>query len=361
MRRVRKRLVVLAASVALGVAAAGCSSGGSAAPAVSGGSGSGSAGLHKVTAMLAGQIITWATAYVAQGMGYFADEGLDVNLETSSSGAVTANSALVGGDVLVTLSGAGATLAPIEQGAGTRMLFAGTTAIGIQITASKKWLAAHPLPADATIAQKVQALRGATLGIDATGDSIDQFWLFLLKKYGLNPATDVHIVAVHSDDAQVAALGQGSLDLISGSPPMESEAVQAGYGQLYINANTDVPGMGTYPENVASVRASSLTGGDAQYVAAFLRAIQKAATLLRTDPAEAKPILRKVFSAEDDATFNTTFTAMQKIIPASIVLTQQQYTSIQALAAGAGEPDAVGYSDGVVSPSWVASALAGGK
>jgi ABC-type nitrate/sulfonate/bicarbonate transport system substrate-binding protein len=59
----------------------------------------------------------------------------------------------------------------------------------------------------------VQAWKGKKIGVPAIGGTVDLYTRYLVRKAGLDPGTDVKIVATGAGAAAVAALQQGIVDI----------------------------------------------------------------------------------------------------------------------------------------------------
>ena len=73
-------------------------------------------------------------------------------------------------------------------------------------------------------------LKGHTIGVTVIGGSPDPDLEYMLKTAGMDPSTDVHIVALGTGGGEAAALKAGEVDAILTFTPVTQLAVQGGYG-----------------------------------------------------------------------------------------------------------------------------------
>lgn len=299
--------------------------------------------LVEATILLGGKVITWGPTYCALGLGYFEDEGLDVELVVSSQGAAAAMAALVSGDILVAMTGAPAGVAPVREGAPTKLLFVASGAYGAQLTARNEFLEEIGLGPDDSLETKVKALKGATLGIYNPGGSVDQLWRYLLPKYGLDPDKDVTLVAMQNAAGQFAALAKGDIDVMGVSPPNGARAENEGFGTIFIDP-LEVEGLDSYPYLVGSANTGDIENRP-ELLIGVVRAVARAMEELKTDPEKCLPVLRAEFADTDDASFEAGIDAMLSFLPDSPVITQAYYEALVAFAEAQGKPLGVTYDE----------------
>ena len=308
------------------------------------------------TILLGGKVITWAPAYCARDLGYFADEGLDIELVVSSQGAAAAMAALVSGDVLAAMTGAPAGVAPVREGAPTQLLFVASGAYGAQITASNEYLESVGVGPDDPLEARVQALRGAKLGIYNPGGSVDQLWRYLLPLYGLDPDRDVELIALQNAAGQFAALASGEIDAMGVSPPGGAQAESEGFGTIFIDP-TEVAGLDRYPYLVGSANTRDIEERP-EVIVGIVRAIARSMDMLNSNPDECREALRAEFAETDDASFEAGLEATLAFLPDSPLITQEYYESLVAFAEAQGAPLDLTYEE-LVASDIVSQALGG--
>jgi NitT/TauT family transport system substrate-binding protein len=146
---------------------------------------------------------------IAERLGYFKDEGLDVEISDFAGGS-KALQAVVGGSADV-VSGAWENTID-QQPKGLNMqgfaLMGRYPAISMGIVKSKA--AAYKSPKD---------LKGMKIGVSAPGSSTNRLVLHMLAKDGLK-GSDVSIIGVGTASGAIAALESGNIDAISNVDPV---------------------------------------------------------------------------------------------------------------------------------------------
>jgi len=150
---------------------------------------------EKIRTSIPGANLNYLSVYVADGKGFFKDEGLDN--ETIAIGGPAAIAALVSGDV--DYSGAG--------GSGLRAAVKGAPLKAILYQTEKVtwYFVTHPSIA------KISELKGKKVGVTLIGDSEDRFTTMLVERSGLSAADITRISMGTSPSAKIAALKNGSV------------------------------------------------------------------------------------------------------------------------------------------------------
>lgn len=165
---------------------------------------------------------------VAEQLGYFKDEGLDIGIVDFAGGA-RALQAVVGGSADVVSGAFEHTVNMQSKGQAMR-------AFVLQGLAPQIVLGINPktMPDFKTVAD----LKGRKIGVTAPGSSTNVMVNFLLAKAGLKPG-DVSIIGVGASQGAVAAMTSGQIDAISNLDPVIT-LLQRG-GNLKIASDTRDP------------------------------------------------------------------------------------------------------------------------
>ncbi|MDK4700889.1 ABC transporter substrate-binding protein [Rhizobium sp. CNPSo 4062] len=181
---------------------------------------------------------------VAQGLGLYEKEGLEVTVENFASGGSKTLQALVAGSTDVAVGFYDHTIqmqsqnkhvvAFVELGRNSGLVLAGGK--------DAKFDPKNP-----------ETIKGAKIGITAPGSSSDFFIRYYLQRHKLS-ANDVSIIGVGSGAAAVAALQQGKIDLLVNYDPAATFVVEKGVGKILIDARNDDGAKeiygGIYPTSV---------------------------------------------------------------------------------------------------------------
>ena len=218
-----------------------------------------------VPAVVIGISVSIWPAIVADQKGFFAAEGIRVDMISAGASArslqqVAAGSAEIGSSSMVdTIRGIGA-------GAKVK-IFLNSLAVGT-----------HSLIAAKTV-RTVGDLRGKRVMTGGPGDITNLWWGATARHFGLDPAKDVDLMFSGSTTARLAALAAGAIDATVLSTPQSFQAVQDGFTDL----GPVAPYLGEFPMMIWHVNESWARGNEAR-LAAFIRAHNKAVRYM-TDPA----------------------------------------------------------------------------
>ncbi len=172
----------------------------------------------KLTIAVGGKnLLYYLPLTIAEQLGYFKAEGLDVTIADFAGGS-QALRAVVGGSADV-VSGAFEHTVNM-QAKGQRL-----RAFVLQGRAPQIVLGVNPktMPGYKTVAD----LKGKKIGVTAPGSSTNVMANFVLAKAGLKPS-DVSIIGVGAGNGAVAAMKSGQIDAISNLDPVISLLARAG-------------------------------------------------------------------------------------------------------------------------------------
>jgi NitT/TauT family transport system substrate-binding protein len=247
-----------------------------------------------VTATIIGVSVSIWPAIVADQKGFFAEEGVKVDMISAGASArslqqVAAGSAEIGSSSMVdTIRGIGA-------GAKVK-IFLNSLAVGT-----------HSLIAAKTI-RTVGDLRGKRVMTGGPGDITNLWWGAVARHFGLDPAKDVDLMFSGSTTARLAALVAGAIDATVLSTPQSFQAVQDGWTDL----GPVAPYLGEFPMMVWHVNESWARANE-KALAAFIRAHNKAVRYM-SDPAhrvEASEMLARASKSSLDDALKTWDVCMQ--------------------------------------------------
>jgi len=181
---------------------------------------------------------------VAQGLGLYKQEGLDVTVENFASGGSKTLQALVAGSTDVAVGFYDHTIQMQSQRKDVVAFVELARNSGLVLAGGKdsKFDPAKP-----------ETIKGAKIGITAPGSSSDFFVRYYLQRHKI-PADEVSIIGVGSGSAAVAALEQGKIDLLVNYDPAATFVVEKGVGKILIDARNDQGAKeiygGLYPTSV---------------------------------------------------------------------------------------------------------------
>lgn len=172
----------------------------------------------KVTVAVGGKnLLYYLPLSIAEQLGYFKAEGLDVTIVDFAGGS-QALRAVVGGSADV-VSGA------FEHTVNMQFLGQAMRAFVLQGAAPQIVLGVNPktVPGFKSVAD----LKGRKIGVTAPGSSTNVVVNFVLAKAGLKPS-DVSIIGVGASSGAVAAMRSGQIDAISNLDPVITLLTRSG-------------------------------------------------------------------------------------------------------------------------------------
>ncbi len=225
---------------------------------------------------------SWATAWIAKEAGYFADEGLDVEL-VRVGGSSRMVAAMLGGSAPIIQAGAVAALT--ANVAGSDVVIIGSTG-----TVSPFRLMARPeikQPAD---------LKGKKAGITTFGSTSDQVVRIALKHFNLEANKDVAILTFGAQPEAFAALSNGAVQVAALSYPLYPKAQKLGMRELVKFAD-----LGVEDINGTVITTRTFLSRQPDVAMRFMRGFARGMHRYRTDKDFSKKVLAKYGKLNDDA------------------------------------------------------------
>ncbi len=183
----------------------------------------------KVTIAVGGKnLLYYLPLTVAEQLGYFKDEGLDIEIVDFAGGS-KALAAVVGGSADVVSGAFEHTINMQFKGQPMRAFVLQGRAPQIVLGINPKTMPNY---------QGIADLKGKKIGVTAPGSSTNVMLNFVLAKAGLKPS-DVSIIGVGAGNGAVAAMRAGQIDAISNLDPVITLLKRS--GDLKIVADTRIP------------------------------------------------------------------------------------------------------------------------
>ena len=164
---------------------------------------------------------------IAEQLGYFKAEGLDVTISDFAGGS-RALAAVVGGSADVVSGAYEHTINMQSKGQAFRAFVLQGRAPQIAVGVSTKAMPGYKSIAD---------LKGKKIGVSAPGSSTNMIANYVLARGGLKP-TDVSIIGVGTTSGAIAAMRSGQLDAISNTDPIMTMLTQAGEVRIIADTRT---------------------------------------------------------------------------------------------------------------------------
>jgi NitT/TauT family transport system substrate-binding protein len=172
----------------------------------------------KLTIAVGGKnLLYYLPLTIAEQLGYFKAEGLDVTI-VDFAGGTQALRAVIGGSADITSGAFEHTVNMQAKGQRLRAFVLQGRAPQIVLGVNPKTMAAYKTPAD---------LKGRKIGVTAPGSSTNIMLNFFLAKAGLKPS-DVSVIGVGASQGAVAAMRAGQIDALSNLDPVISLLQRSG-------------------------------------------------------------------------------------------------------------------------------------
>ena len=282
--------------------------------------------------------LDFAPIWIAQRKGYFNEEGIDFEHILTTGGAVTM-AAVMNGDVQFVSTAASDVL--VARARGDRMFSVGIFPASLEwhIATNNKWLESRGLAksqiAKMTVAQKIQALKGTTIGAVTVGGAPAQVVRYLLRQNNLKPDSDVRFAAVGAGQARVNALKNGQVDMIVGGIPDTEQPELEGWGYTFIRLGNEIDIFKDYPHE--SVHAlDSYIKANPNATRALLRAIARGNNLIIDNPAESDDLLVKQFPKIDPSVLKTVMSHSRSTFRRNLRMTKSGWDNMNKVFVAVG-------------------------
>jgi len=240
-------------------------------------------------------LLAWGVSFLADALGYYKEEGLTVEFTPMASGPASMTG-LVAGAGHVNFSAPAEALPAIARGQKFKALMALSNYNAIYIVVSKDYAAKYNVTADMPLADRLKAMgnfKGMRFGITAPGSTVDVAARLMMKQAGLNPDTDVQMVALGSTTNSMAALSRGAIDGFVATPPTpEITVAQFGAISLFSVGRDNVGGLKSVIGHIVEARASDVEQSP-ELFSSFVRAGVRSFRYLQENTKEAGDLIYK--------------------------------------------------------------------
>ncbi|MEK3702280.1 ABC transporter substrate-binding protein [Paenibacillus sp. FSL R10-2199] len=228
--------------------------------------------------------------YVAQSEGYFADEGLEVEMLQAAGG--THVTSVVSGDAWGVIGGPESNaLANIGNSDPIVSVSNVVNRANVYLMAKK-----GTAPAGSSDEELKAFLQDKKLNAGRHGGTPNLLTQYLLLELGLDPQKDVRLLEPADGSTVVAMVQQGAADIANGAEPQISDGIAKGVWEEPFYKFHD---MGDYAYSVLSVKKSTLEK-DPETVQKAVNAVVKALKAIQEDKALAMSVLKAEFPTLSD-------------------------------------------------------------
>ncbi|MBP2114556.1 NitT/TauT family transport system substrate-binding protein [Paenibacillus silagei] len=229
--------------------------------------------------------------YVAQREGYFAEEGLEVEMLQAAGG--THVTSVVSGDAWAVIGGPESNaLANIGNSDPIVSVSNVVNRANVYLMAKK-----GTAPAGSSDEELAAFLKGKKLNAGRHGGTPNLLTQYLLLELGLDPQKDVRLLEPADGSTVVAMVQQGAADIANGAEPQISDGMSKGVWDEPFYKFHD---LGDYAYSVLSVKKSTLEK-DPETVQKAVNAVVKALKVIQEDKELAMRVLKAEFPTLSDA------------------------------------------------------------
>ncbi len=317
---------------------------------------SGAAWGEQIVINQAGPSLTASSIYLADDLGYFKKQGLDVAFISTGSG-MKSIVPLVSGSAQFCACIVFHPLQANHSGAADTRLIAGiTVGFGTKIILRTEVADRLHLTPDTPLRDRVMMLRGLKIGVTELSASTDQALRVVMKTYGLDPQTDATIVAMGGLPNLLPALENGQIDGVSGSPPVPEQMIRDGSAKLLVDPIREHVGLLDQALFMAIAADKSYLAAHRDIAERVVRAIAEGQDFLHQNKEKARAILKeKQFPNMPQAAFDAAFDAQY---PSYLATPAMSRASVEAAVKVAAQflPGFKGTYETLVDPSFIPAA-----
>lgn len=283
-------------------------------------------GLKKVTVAEVTHSVFYAPQYVAHGLGFFEEEGLDVEL-VLTSGADNVMAAVLSGDAQIGFSGSEATIYVYNGGEKDYvMTFAGLTQKDGSFLVSREKYDNF----------KLEDLKGKNVLGGRVGGMPEMTFEWALRKNGIDPKKDLYIDTSVAFPAMEGAFIGGNGDFVTFFEPNATSVEKNGYG--YVVAYVGDLG-GIVPYTAYNARKSYIENNP-DVIEKFTRAVNKG--LQYVDSHSAREIAEVVVKYFPDTSLSDMETIINRYKEGeawkkNITINEEEWNHIQEIIEASGE------------------------
>jgi len=283
-------------------------------------------GMTKVKLTEVAHSIFYAPMYVAIEEGYFEEEGIEVEL-VNGLGADKTMTAVLSGESEIGFMGSEASVYVYNEGAEDYVVnFAQLTQRAGNFLVSR----------EAEKDFKMTDLKGKTVLGGRKGGMPQMVFEYILKKYGMDPATDLNIIQNIDFGMTAQAFSGGSGDYTVEFEPSATALEKEGAGYVVSSLGVE---SGYVPYTAFSAKKSYIEKNP-EVIEGFVKALQKGMDYVNTHtPEEIAEIIQPQFAETDRTTLVTIITRYydQDSWKEDLVFSEEAFTLLLDILESAGE------------------------
>jgi NitT/TauT family transport system substrate-binding protein len=278
--------------------------------------------LGKLVVIDAGKGIQYVLPTLARKLGYFDEEGLQVEITVAGSGT-DATAALTGGQADIIQTGLPHFIATNEQGLQLWAIAPAIEAYTLSVMVGREFLDKTGVKPDSPLPAKMKALASqkARLGISRAGASTDLFIRYLCLETGVDCDKDLELIPLGAIGPTIAAFDQRRIiGYVRSHPDVDIGAHKAKGVILISGPAGQVPSLHGYLYLAMGTSERQIKGRP-EHLAAFLRAVGKALKFVHAYPDQARAIAYEYAgTGVDKSVFDTAWAQSLPSFPKDLII-----------------------------------------
>lgn len=264
--------------------------------------------------VLSSTSFAWLPLYVADGAGFFKDEGIDVEVSNVKDAAAV-GAALLSDNAEVGGVGANSVFAARRREQPLKLFVPLNSEYTSIVFGRKAAFAAKGITERSTIEEKIGAIKGMKVGVINFNSGQHVVMRFLMQRYGGADLDKVaEVVPVGNAGSTLAAMSRGLVDVTAFSPPVSQRAVADGNAMVLLDPiRGDIPATRGMVFTALAATEQTLRTRRAD-LRAFVRAMDRANRLIVSDLAKAGVAARKHLTSMQPQLYDE---ALRALVPAT--------------------------------------------
>ena len=252
----------------------------------------------KVTVTFSSIGYLYTPFFIAQDLGFFKENGLEIEEVRTGSGSKAAM-IVISGDAQFYLGTIDKITKAKAKGLDLLGVCAIMTRMGSTVIIRK---GVKPGIENLPLREKVPQMKGLTIGVTGRGSGTDVLARYILKNYSnLDPEKDVNLMPIGKASAYYASIKTGKVDIAIRSEPVPANCVQK-FGARYLVdiVGGEIPFFSDYLY-ISVIGMKDYIGQNPDITRAFVKSIIKALRLIRENPDKALQVMKKRMPKVDPA------------------------------------------------------------
>ena len=301
--------------------------------------------LRKLTIGVGGYTFAYLPLFVANAAGFLAEEGLQIDLVQTGSGA-TAMAAMLGGSFDI----CGLVLSDVILAATKGQKFSVFAPLMAQYASdaiiSKAAAERVGLQPGMPLIERIKRLKGLTLAVSGRGSGIDKMWRYLFKLADMDADRDVTLTVIKLDQ-MYPALRAGQIDGYNITAPSNNRAIDEGLAVWVARPSQgEVPSLQGFVYTILAASPAALQTNRAE-LTSLARGLARANALINDDPTKAADAVHQTLWSQTDLVLLQHAVADQRAaFPRRMTLTPQAVDQNKDFMQGFGDDvKSVSYKD----------------